>query len=81
MSHYTPRQSAKFESRQMAFDFGMACRFVAELGASIRKTLNKWACAYFAPVKPAFFPPVQKILDLSLEVFPPWPKTFAASQD
>lgn len=70
MSRYTPRQSAEFESRQMAFDFGAACRFVAQLGASIRKELRTWAAAFFAPVKNFVSPPEQQKLDLILSDSP-----------
>lgn len=42
MNRYTPRKSNEFEARQMCFDFGAACRFVAELAASVRKSLGGW---------------------------------------
>lgn len=64
MSRYTPRKSAEFESRQMAFEFGEACRFVANLVANVKNDLKKWACAFFRPVLATIFPPEQKILNL-----------------
>lgn len=42
MSRYTPRNSQEFESRQKAFSFGEACRFVAALVHDVKRTLNKW---------------------------------------
>lgn len=64
MSRYTPRQSAEFEARQRCFDFGMACRFVADLTANVKKSLTNWTRKFFAkPTKPTS-PPVQLFLDL-----------------
>ena len=42
MRRFIPAGLPEFESRQMAFDFGAACRFVAELAASVKATLGKW---------------------------------------
>ena len=47
MSRYTPK-TAEFESRQMCFDFGAACRFVAALTLDVKKALGDYAKRLFA---------------------------------
>lgn len=75
MSRYTPRKSSEFEARQLCFEFGEACRFVAKLAAEVKKTLKSWAAKMFAPVINEASPPVQQNLDLNFEDFPQWQKT------
>lgn len=73
MSRYTPRQSPEFEGRQLAFEFGEACRFVAELAASVKKTLCKYVSHFFKKMDLGSenqFPPEQLFLDLNFEGFP-----------
>lgn len=64
MNRYTPRQSAEFEARQQCFDFGMACRFVADLTANVKKHLANYVRKFFAKPEKRNSPPVQLFLDL-----------------
>lgn len=65
MNRYTPRNSAEFEARQQCFDFGMACRFVADLTASVKKHLANYVRKFFAKRNEQTFPPEQLFLDLN----------------
>jgi hypothetical protein len=64
MNRYKPRKSAEFEARQKCFDFGMACRFVAELANDVKKALTGYVKAFFAKAAPAFKKPHQLVLEL-----------------
>lgn len=70
MNRYTPRNSVEFEARQQCFDFGMACRFVADLTASVKNSLTKFVRKFFAKPDNRDFPPEQLFLDLSLSNSP-----------
>lgn len=64
MNRYTPRNSAEFEARQQCFDFGMACRFVADLTASVKKHLANYVRKFFVKPEKPISPPKQLFLDL-----------------
>lgn len=64
MNRYTPRKSAEFESRQQAFDFGAACRFVAALAADVKKALQGFVKGFFRKDAPAVKRPHQLVLEL-----------------
>ncbi len=64
MNRYTPRNSAEFEARQQCFDFGTACRFVADLTASVKKNLANYVRKFFAKHEQPISPPKQLFLDL-----------------
>jgi len=48
----------------MAFSFGEACRFVADLVANVKKQLTSYVHHFFAKPKTKVSPPVQLFLDL-----------------
>lgn len=64
MNRYTPRKSAEFEARQQCFDFGTACRFVADLTANVKKHLANYVRKFFAKPEKPISPPKQLFLDL-----------------
>lgn len=70
MNRYTPRKSAEFEARQQCFDFGMACRFVADLTASVKKHLTNYVHKFFAKPEKRTSPPKQLFLDLNFSDSP-----------
>jgi len=70
MNRYTPRKSAEFEARQQCFDFGMACRFVADLAANVKKQLTNYVRKFFAKPENRTSPPTQLFLDLNFSESP-----------
>lgn len=70
MNRYTPRQSAEFDARQQCFDFGMACRFVADLTASVKKHLANYVRKFFTKPEKHTSPPKQLFLDLIFSDYP-----------
>ena len=48
MSRYTPRQSAEFESRQMAFGFAAGARFVVKTALDVKKALTNYVKRLFS---------------------------------
>ena len=75
MRHYKPTSPTEFESRQLAFEFGTACRFVAKIVNDAKNSLKEWVFNLFKPVLPPFTPPEQLFLDLNSSDFPQWQKT------
>lgn len=63
MSRYTPRQSTEFEARQLCFEFGDACRFVAALVTNVKKALTGYVRALFNKIETP-----QKAEQLNLEL-------------
>lgn len=70
MNRYTPRKSAEFEARQQCFDFGMACRFVADLTANVKRHLTNYVRKFFSKPEKPTSPPAQLFLDLIFLDYP-----------